>query len=227
MTSEFKDRLALALEKSGKTKMELARACGVSHPSVTSWLNGKTKDLAFSNALRAANFLGVGLQWLMTGKGAPTANVGAVFEEDGVPEGYIAVPEYRVDFGAGHSDPPTFEEATEAKKAYYRQDFFSTHHINAERCRRFRVHGDSMAPILFDGDCILCDCSPQRIVSGKIYAFCFNNEVRVKRLFTQLNGGILVKSENQNVPDEFIKPEEIDGFYLIGRVIDRSGSGPF
>ena len=44
MPSELKDRLAEALAQSGKSKIELARYCGVSHPSVTNWFNGRTKS---------------------------------------------------------------------------------------------------------------------------------------------------------------------------------------
>lgn len=208
--------------------MELARYCGVSHPAVTSWFNGKTKELTANNALKAALFLGVNTQWLTTGLGEMEGSVKALHAEDSVPEGFISIPEYHVECGAGISCPPTFEEATEAKPALYRSEWFRDHGVKPENCKRLKVHGDSMVPILFDGDSILCDCSPgQTIVSGKIYAFCFGDSVRVKRLFTKLNGGLVVHSENEAEHDEEITPDEMTQFMLIGRVIDRSGSGPF
>lgn len=57
MTSDLKSRMAEALEASGKSKSELARFCGVSQPSVTAWLNGKTKSLDAGSALKASMFL--------------------------------------------------------------------------------------------------------------------------------------------------------------------------
>lgn len=228
MPTELKDRLALALQKSGKTKIDLARFCGVSHPSVTNWFNGKTKELAASNAIKASIFLGVSTEWLTTGKGNMTAGqVDAHYSEDDIPPGFVEIPEYRVTFGCGTRFGPTFEEVTEAKRAIYRQEWFAEHGTKNKYCKRFKINGDSMAPILFDGDSILCDCSPQQIVSGKIYAFCFGETWRVKRLFTKLNGGLIVHSENPSEKDEEITPEEMSQFSLIGRVIDRSGSGPF
>lgn len=228
MTTELKDRLAQALAQAGKTKMELARYCGVSHPSVTNWFNGKTKELAASNAIKAAIFLGVSTEWLTTGKGNMNDGiVSALHDEDDVPTGFIEIPEYRVECGCGDRATPTFEEVSDAKRAVYRVDWFVDHAVSAKNCRRLKVTGDSMAPILFDGDSILCDCAPQQIVSGKIYAFCFGDSVRVKRLYTKLNGGLTVHSENPQEKDEEISPEEMSQFYLIGRVIDRSGSGPF
>lgn len=225
--AELKDRLAEALEKSGKTKMELARFCGVSHPSVSNWFNGRTKELTSGNAIKAATFLGVSAQWLTTGIGSAEPSVRAVFQEDNTPEGFISIPEYTVTCGAGAAFAPTYEQATESKPAFYREDWFRSHHIKPENCKRLKVHGDSMVPILFDGDTILVDCSAQKIIAGKIYAFCFGDEVLVKRLFPQLNGGVLVKSENPSVPDETIAPGDMSLFYLVGRVIDRSGGGPF
>ena len=228
MTTELKDRLAQALAQAGKTKMELARYCGVSHPSVTNWFNGKTKELAASNAIKAAIFLGVSTEWLTTGKGNMNDGiVSALHDEDDVPAGFIEIPEYRVECGCGDRAAPTFEEVTDAKRAIYRVDWFDDHAVSAKNCCRLKVTGDSMVPILFDGDSILCDCAPQQIVSGKIYAFCFGDSVRVKRLYTKLNGGLTVHSENPQEKDEEISPEEMSQFYLIGRVIDRSGSGPF
>lgn len=228
MPSELKDRLAEALAQSGKSKIELARYCGVSHPSVTNWFNGRTKELTSGNAMKAAVFLGVSVQWLTTGKGNMNDGiVSALHDEDDVPAGFIEIPEYRVECGCGDRATPTFEEVIDAKRAVYRVDWFVDHAVSAKNCRRLKVTGDSMVPILFDGDSILCDCAPQQIVSGKIYAFCFGGSVRVKRLYTKLNGGLTVHSENPQEKDEEISPEEMSQFYLIGRVIDRSGSGPF
>ena len=228
MPNELKDRLAQALAQSGKTKIELARYCGVSHPSVTNWFNGRTKELAASNAMKAAAFLGVNAEWLTTGRGEMLDNgITAIYQEEDIPAGFVEIPEYRVECGAGHRDAPTFEVATDSKRAIYRREWFEERHLNPEKCKRLKVHGDSMVPILFDGDSILCDCSVTHIVSGKIYAFCFGDEVRVKRLFTKLNGGLIVHSENPQERDEEISPDEMDLFYLVGRVVDRSGSGPF
>lgn len=228
MPSELKDRLAQALARSGKTKIELARYCGVSHPSVTNWFNGRTKELAASNAMKAAAFMGVNVEWLTTGHGEMLDNgIAAIYQEEDIPAGFVEIPEYRVECGAGHRDAPTFEVATDSKRAIYRREWFEERHLNPEKCKRLKVHGDSMVPILFDGDSILCDCSVTHIVSGKIYAFCFGDEVRVKRLFTKLNGGLIVHSENPQERDEEISPDEMDLFYLVGRVVDRSGSGPF
>ncbi|UBZ00229.1 helix-turn-helix domain-containing protein [Pseudomonas cannabina pv. alisalensis] len=47
----------------------LARACGVTAPSVNDWVSGKTKTIEGQNLLLAADFLQVAPLWLATGKG--------------------------------------------------------------------------------------------------------------------------------------------------------------
>jgi len=79
--SQLKDRLRLAMQGPPKvSQAELARAIGVSPPSVNDWLSGKTVALKGENLKRAARKLGVNAGWLGLGEGpmhgsaaAPTA----------------------------------------------------------------------------------------------------------------------------------------------------------
>lgn len=48
----------------------LARACGIKEPSVTNWVNGRTRTIKGPNLLAAAAYLGVSPQWLSSGRGA-------------------------------------------------------------------------------------------------------------------------------------------------------------
>jgi transcriptional regulator with XRE-family HTH domain len=67
----LKARLKLALRHDGKkrTQAELARACGIKPPSVSSWFSGDTLSLEGENLVRAAGYLGVNPHWLATGEG--------------------------------------------------------------------------------------------------------------------------------------------------------------
>lgn len=57
--------------KPGVRNADLARACKVSTPSVTNWLNGRTKTLKQDSARLAAAFLGCDQNWLAEGVGSP------------------------------------------------------------------------------------------------------------------------------------------------------------
>ena len=53
----------------------------------------------------------------------------------------------------------------------------------------------------------------------------YGDEVRVKRLIQLMNGDLIIHSENPQYPDETIHKGDEINFRIIGRVIDKSGSG--
>ena len=234
--STLAERLCESLEQAKtsaphKSKSGLARFCGIKSPSVSDWFSGRTKKLEYSNVVKAAEYLGVSAEWLQTGEGqmhAPSVGIVSTDEDETMENiGLIGIPEYRVTFGCGEFPEPTYEELTESEKAWYRPEWFQQRHINPNNCKRFKVHGTSMEPMIWDRDTILVDCTPQEIYDGKIYAFCVNGQMRVKFLFPRLDGSILVRSFNPDVKDEVIDACDMNTFRLIGRVRDRSGGSFF
>jgi transcriptional regulator with XRE-family HTH domain len=63
------DRIKEAVEKSGKTRAEIARLCGVTNAAVTQWLDGTTKSLKAEKALALERATGYRANWLSSGKG--------------------------------------------------------------------------------------------------------------------------------------------------------------
>lgn len=175
--TSINDRIRSQLKKdSNKTQAGLAKACGISTSAVAQWIT-KNNGINYKHIPKIANYLGVSERWLVDGDGSPTdfsprlKPVGSYHEEDPIPSGYIAIPEYRICFGAGSRAEPTYEEVHESKKALYRQDFFDSLHIDPKHCKRFKVNGDSMEPTLNDGDTVLIVESQDRIIDGGIYVF--------------------------------------------------------
>ena len=66
-------RLKMAMAACGMKKVELARRCSVSPPTITYWLNGDTTEIKGSNLLKAATALNVSPRWLETGAGEMSA----------------------------------------------------------------------------------------------------------------------------------------------------------
>ncbi len=73
------------------TQADLAKACGVSAPSVSAWFSGDTKALKANSAAKAAAFLNVRLEWLLYGLGpmreAPDAQAAYTAAEPARPAG--------------------------------------------------------------------------------------------------------------------------------------------
>lgn len=123
------ERLKIALERSGKSQRALALYCGVSTASTSYWFNGKTKVLTAENAIKAAMFLDVSVEWLTSGKGkmSNSSNIKAFAEGDTLPDNVVVIHEYRLAFGA-HSDgielTPEWEIVEGGDDYWYRLSFF-------------------------------------------------------------------------------------------------------
>ena len=66
-----RERIRVAIERSGVTQEQVAEACGVSGPAVNQWLTGKTKKIDPGYLVDVAACTNASLNWLMTGKGNP------------------------------------------------------------------------------------------------------------------------------------------------------------
>ena len=67
-----RERIRVAIQRSGVTQEQVAEACGVSGPAVNQWLTGKTKKIDPGYLVDVAACTNASLNWLMTGKGNPT-----------------------------------------------------------------------------------------------------------------------------------------------------------
>ena len=62
-------RIDEAIQGSGKTRADIARACGVTQASVTFWLDGSTKSLKAETALALEQATGYRALWILKGLG--------------------------------------------------------------------------------------------------------------------------------------------------------------
>lgn len=221
-------RLASLLNKeAGKTQAALARHCGVSTSAVNQWIkSGKIRE---GNLRQAAEFFGVSQKWLQTGEGERLSHIRSYSPEDAVPEGVVAIPEYKLEFSAGLGSEPTWELVHDSEDVWYRESFFQKRHVLPSHCKRARVCGNSMEPQLEDGDTILFEEFPDsrpgcvHIADGAIYVMSIDGEYRVKYL-SKIKNGLLVTSENPAYrPEEYVG-DECDRLRIFGRVLEVSRS---
>lgn len=232
---DLRDRLNLLLSREGITQRELADAIDVSRQAVQFWCSGRSVPKG-ANLMKLCSHFGVSPEWLRDGveaqEGERIAQAPVPEEGDEIPEGYVAVPEYRLAF---HATPgacyaqPTWEELNECRPLLFRRSFLQRWHTTAEHCRVVPVEGDSMEPVLFDGDKVLFRLEPDpknvRIVDGAVYAISFCGDLKLKRLYRKADGSIIIRSDNPRYPDETLSGEERDLLYILGRVINKSGDG--
>lgn len=218
------ERLTLALSASNLRKSDIARSCSISPASVSDWFSGKSKSIKSINLPKVAKLLGVSSTWLATGIG-PIKPSDVLAAEDTYDKiDWVGIPEYKIRFAAEIDENSTLEELPSEYKVVYRRLWFQRKNVNPEDCKRFKVTGNSMEPLLLDHDVVLVDCSETEIIDGRIYVFIFGNVLRTKRLYKKIDGSIIVHSENPNFPDETIKSTDAEQVHVIGEVIERSGS---
>ncbi len=139
---------------------------------------------------------------------------------------YVYVPESRIEFSAGNGRTAVYELIEDEEPATYRRAWFQKYGINPKHVRRFRVHGDSMEPLLYARDTILVNQDETNVIDGKLYAIRYGDELRVKYLRRQLDGTLILHSVNPLYEDEKVPPELAqEHITVIGRVRDRSGTG--
>lgn len=132
----------------------------------------------------------------------------------------VALPFYNIKASCGTGEP-TFEVISH-------QYFTDKNELNRlglkpEHTFWCRAAGDSMEPTVKDGDRLLIEQldghSLTDVLNNRIYLFSWNGELFCKRLIRQMDGSLLVKSDNsENHRDTLITTEQIGQMKLIGRV---------
>lgn len=153
----------------------------------------------------------------------------AVFDEgDVLSDDYIQIKEYEIKFSAGNGRTPVFDELTDSVVATFRREWFHRMGINPARAIRVKVHGNSMYPLLHDGDSVVVNLAETNIINDKVYALRYGDELRIKRLYRKLDGSLILHSDNPDfIPrDEEVPPSVVESsISIVGRVRDKSGAG--
>lgn len=226
--TELKNRIQSAMDYAQINGKELSILTGLTTAAISQYKTGKILTLNAMAAQKIADALGVNVEWLVTGEGnmiKPNIISLDNADSDKLPAGFVQIPEYKICFGAGEAEEPTYEEIQDCVPAYFRSSFFSDRGINPKNCKRFKVIGDSMIPLINDGDYITVDCTPKDYIeNNQIYALVFDHSLRVKRLIKSFKT-LTIRSDNSIYPDEVLTLEEAaQMIHIIGKVIERSGS---
>lgn len=191
------ERIKDALASSGKSQAGLAAACGVSAPSVSDWVSGKTKSMKARTAIRAAEYLGVSLTWLTEGRGKkqPERLSPSSDRQSGMPvakspqlidltEHPDLVPIKRVRFklAAGVHGYAIEVDNGDSAPVFFRRDWMERNGYRAERLAAFRVCGASMEPSLWDDDLVVVNLDDTQPSDGDVFAVSYEGEPGVKRL---------------------------------------------
>ena len=231
--NELSDRLRAAMTSAGMSQADLARACGVSDPTVSNWLSGKTKSLKASTAIAAAAALHVDVVWLESGRGDPTmrGNIStaprpiiAVDDETPLFDDDVEVPRLTLKLSAG-SGRLTWEIDEKGRRNRFRSGWCKQFGYKPEKLVTVAVEGDSMRPTIPDGASVTINTAIESVKNGRPHAIDYLGEYFIKRLFRQPDGSILVRSDNPDkarYPDWTIAPEYSDSLRVLGEAVSMA-----
>jgi phage repressor protein C with HTH and peptisase S24 domain len=202
VATAFAERLQAAI---GTTPQAVvAKRAQLSTSVLGKYLQGSEPGLV--KASRLARVLGVNLQWLADGEGAP--NVASA--------GFVGVPIYDVRLAAGAA---SFADGAKVigEMPFDLELLRQLGRSSADGLGVLGADGDSMEPTIADGARVVIDFKDTR-AREDVFAFRLGDELRVKRL-RRIVDGLEILSDNPRYAPELLTGPKLEDFAVIGRAL--------
>lgn len=222
------ERLKIAREKAGLSQAQLGEKIGLSQQSVAKIENGETRQPRKIKEIAVA--LGVSQTWLLLGMDENGSLENFIVEEVEEtmldPEVFISIPILDIELSAGNGCEAEIIESVLDSFPLRRIDLRKAG-VNASNARIVKIWGNSLLPVLNNGDYVAVDLSQSKhLRDGDLYAIRDGVLLRVKILINQPDGGLVLRSFNkEEYPDEVLNFDERRArIHVIGRVFWSSRS---
>ena len=214
--AEIIGRIKYLMKEMGLKQVQFAERIGVDTSNLSKYLNAHM-PLSESFLNRMVVNLGVSKEWLLEGSDLPFGKKVVRVDGDNAQAGGAgATPVYDVDVTAG--------------VASGRNELFASENIvgwvnlpnMSPDCRIVRVSGDSMAPVIMDGDFVAVRevSNPNQIYWGQIYVIQLDDFRLVKYLRRHTDPNMVVlRSENPNYDDMDVRRSDIHEMLLVQHVL--------
>ena len=214
--AEIIARIKYLMKEMGVRQVQFAERAGVDTSNLSKYLNAHI-PLSDSFLNRLVVNLGVSKEWLLDGTDLPFAKPSAPAVADVAVVGPSSgSPVYDVDATAGMSSGRNELFASENIVGWV-----NLPNVSAD-CRIVRVSGDSMAPVIMDGDFIAVRemNNPDQIYWGQIYVVQLDDFRLVKYVRRHSDPNmVILRSENPNYDDMDVRRADIHGMLLVQHVL--------
>lgn len=203
-----RERLATLAKDKGTSLASLSRMLGRNTTYLQQYISkGSPRKLEEDDRRKLARFFGV-----------PETDLGAPKEKsyDGLSE-WVEVPRLSVEASAGPGAAATTEGAFDSFR--FSRKWLREHALEAGKLSAVRVVGDSMEPLLREGDDLLVDMATRPFRDG-IYVLRLDGNLLVKRVTSQGSGRFSILSQNLSYPPISVMADDL---HLVGRVVWKSG----
>ncbi|MFP4040433.1 MAG: S24 family peptidase [Desulfosudaceae bacterium] len=188
-----------------RSQSELAERLGLHRSAVTQAKRHDTVPDAW--ILRLAEQYRIDPRWLK--------QAGSEAAPPPLPPAFTSVPRVRARLHAGGG---SFEVSHRVESRHAFEANWLRRRGNPGKMVLMDVIGDSMSPVIEEGDTVLIDQSQTEIYAGRIYAVGIDETVLVKRVEKHPRQ-LVLRSANQAYAPLFLDPDETRTTRIIGRVI--------
>lgn len=134
---------------------------------------------------------------------------------------YAYIPMYDVEVSAGNG-AAAYGVAEPANHLAYRKDWLKLRGLFAKDLNCVTARGDSMEPTIHSKDMLLVDTSKNNPRDGQIYVIRSGETLWVKRIQKQIDGSLLLISDNDTYPPMSLMLAAHPDIQVIGQVVQIS-----
>ena len=134
---------------------------------------------------------------------------------------YAYIPMYDVEVSAGNG-AAAYGVAEPANHLAYRKDWLKLRGLFAKDLNCVTARGDSMEPTISSKDTLLVDTSKTNPRDGQIYVIRSGDVLWVKRVQRQIDGSLLLISDNSTYPPMPLMLADHPDIQVIGQVVQVS-----
>jgi hypothetical protein len=177
---------------------------------------------SLENLEKLADVLGLELYFGHPRQSGETINPLSNHEKVTLLDDFAFVDRFDVQLSAGPG--ANGDNARQLSPVAFRKEWLSQQGLRADRCVVCSVRGNSMEPMLFDGDLVLLNKNRSETRDGQVFGVVdIEGDVRIKRL-ERVNGGLLLRSDNPECPTELRLGEDANRVRIIGALAWSSHS---
>lgn len=215
MQSNQGDRLKEERLRIGLSQVDFVTAIGSSKTTVFSWEKGET----FPNSihLEKMHHLGMDIQYIVTGE-RKSFLIGSINSTDE----FLQIPVYPAEVCAGNGidafdQDPLYHHA-------FRKDWIKLRGFTPSELAIIKIKGDSMEPVLQNGEYVLLNRGSKQPKTGCIYVVRIGTELLAKYVEMQIGGNIVLRSKNTFYHDIVISPSEMENsnVEILGEIVQGS-----
>ena len=128
----------------------------------------------------------------------------------------VAVPFYKAKASAGNGEAlPEYEDKDILH--FDKRWLINVLGVNPDKAVLLQATGNSMQPLINDKDLLMVDTSYTDIINGKVFVVDIDNELLVKRVVKELDGSVILYSENPEYDPRPLRENETAK--IIGKVV--------